>query len=209
MSAVLAIDTASSAFALAIAIDGVCASSVSADAAQDHSRLLLPAIDRLLHAHRDELAGIVAVRGPGSYAGLRVGLATAEGLALARGIPLRGIGTLEAVAAAVDCGDLTVIHPAGRGEFAAQDVRNGALQGMPWIARPEELAGPIAGEGAGALGSCEVTAEERCRAALRLGIALLGEAGGGDSEAFYLREPNITRPRRAAVHASGRANPGG
>jgi tRNA threonylcarbamoyl adenosine modification protein YeaZ len=208
VSAVLAIDTAASEFALAIALDGVCVAAVSADAAQDHSRLLLPAIDRLLHQHPAELAGVVAVRGPGSYAGLRVGLATAEGLALARGIPLRGISTLEAVAAAVN-GDVTVIHPAGRGEFAAQDVRDGELQGTPRIARPEELARPVAGEGAGALGGREVTAEERCRAALRLGIALLREAGGGDSEAFYLREPNITRPRRTRAQPAGQANPGG
>lgn len=197
MSAILAIDTASADFALALAVDGEIRDAFARPALQDHSKLLLGAIDQMLGELRTVLGGIVAVRGPGSYAGLRVGIATAEGLALARGIPIVGVATLEAVAAAAGAGRHTVIHPAGRGEFAAQDAIEGALEGEPRIATPAELAGlALAGEGAGAFGGREVTSEARCRAALQLGAPLIAAGASGGIEAFYLREPSITRPKR-------------
>jgi len=194
VSTVLAIDTASPAFALAVAVDGALTASLQHDSEQEHSQQLLPRIDELLGERRRDLSGVVVVRGPGSYAGLRVGIATAEGLALALNIPVVGVGTLDAVAA-VAGGDILAIHPAGRGEFAAQRFEHGAPVGGMFAARPEELRGEAtAGEGAGALGGREVTPEERVRAALRLGLPRLSEAAGR-VEAIYLREPNISRPR--------------
>jgi len=197
---VLAIDTASTDFALALALDGNVAASLTRDGAQDHSRLLLAAIDELLGAHRSELSAVVAVRGPGSYAGLRVGLATAQGLALAAGVPIRGIGTMEAVAAASGLRDFTAIHPAGRGEFAVQDFRDGQSAAPLRVAAEDELRGApnLAGEGAGALGGLEVTPEARCRAALQALLPTLATASDDGVEAIYLREPNITTPRRPA-----------
>ncbi len=46
------------------------------------------------------LSGVAVTRGPGSFTGLRVGLSVAKGLALARGLPLVGVPTLDVVAAA-------------------------------------------------------------------------------------------------------------
>ena len=46
------------------------------------------------------LSGVAVARGPGSFTGLRVGLSVAKGLALARGLPLVGVPTLDVVAAA-------------------------------------------------------------------------------------------------------------
>lgn len=199
MSTILVIDTASAELALALAQDGVVVHSLVRDAGQDHSRLLLPAIDELLDGDRSRLAGVAVVRGPGSYAGLRVGIATGEGLALALGIPIQGVATLEAVAAASGLEEVTAIHPAGRGEFAAQEFRAGRPAGDMFAAAPEDLAGrQVAGERAASLEGREVTAEERCRAALALILpAFAAEAGAGDVEALYLREPSISRPRRA------------
>jgi tRNA threonylcarbamoyladenosine biosynthesis protein TsaB len=202
---VLAIDTASTDFALALALDGEVAASLTRDGAQDHSRLLLAAIDELLGARRANLAAVIAVRGPGSYAGLRVGLATAQGLALAAGVPIRGIGTMEAVAAASGLRDFTAIHPAGRGEFAVQDFRDGQPAAPLRVAAGEELRGSpnLAGEGAGALGGLEITPEARCRAALQVLLPTLATASDEGVEAIYLREPNITTPRRpAGAHTS-------
>ena len=200
MSLVLAIDTASTDFALALALDGEVVASLTRDGAQDHSRLLLTAIDELLGTRRRDLSAVVAVRGPGSYAGLRVGLATAQGLALAAGVPIRGIGTMEAVAVASGLRDFTAIHPAGRGEFAAQDFRYGQPVAPLRVAAAEELrsSSNLAGEGAGALGGLEITPEARCRAALRALLPALTTASDEGVEAIYLREPNITTPRRPA-----------
>ncbi|NUQ55448.1 MAG: tRNA (adenosine(37)-N6)-threonylcarbamoyltransferase complex dimerization subunit type 1 TsaB, partial [Dehalococcoidia bacterium] len=152
MTTVLCIDTASGPFALALAVDGQVVATSVQDAPRDHSKALLPAIKELLHG-RPSLDGIAVVKGPGSYAGLRVGIATAEGLALAHGIPLRGIATLLAVKAASGLDDVTAIHPAGRGEFAAQTFTNGEQVGPAEALKAGDLAGlHLAGEGAGALG---------------------------------------------------------
>ena len=166
----------------------------------DHSRLLLPAIASLLGERRESLTGIAVVRGPGNYAGLRVGIATAKGLAIAHAVPIRGISTMEAVARALDHPTITVtvIHPAGRNEFAVQEFRgvdaSGPLSALP----ADQLSGSsLAGQGAEALGGTDVSPEQRVRAALRALIEAFGSSGEADPvDAIYLREPNITVPRR-------------
>jgi tRNA threonylcarbamoyladenosine biosynthesis protein TsaB len=201
VTTILCIDTASDRFALAIEQDGRI-ESLQAEANQDHSRLLLPAIAGLVGER--PLEAILVITGPGAYAGIRVGIATAEGLALARGIALYGIGTLEAAALAAGQGDGAVIHPAGRGEFASQRWESGQPVGAPVIASPASLAWtkPV-GEGAGALGGREIGALERAEAALRNRAPLIrsGALAAG-AEAFYLREPSITVSRRQSAAAS-------
>lgn len=67
-----------------------------------HSERLIPAIDQILGQSGKTLSDLSAVAvssGPGSYTGLRVGLATAKGLAMGAGLPLIQIPTLEAMAA--------------------------------------------------------------------------------------------------------------
>jgi tRNA threonylcarbamoyl adenosine modification protein YeaZ len=197
VTVVLAIDTASSTIALALALDGEVVASVSCDGAQDHSKLLLPSIDQLLGDNRANLSAIVAVRGPGSYAGLRVGLATAQGLGLSAGVPVAGIPTMDAVLAASGLHDATVIHPAGRGGFAAQDFAEGNPAGPLRSATADDLTGlTLVGEGAGALGGTEVSPEARCRAALEAMLPVLAHTDATEVEAIYLREPHITTPRR-------------
>jgi len=87
------------------------------------SEELLPAIERALAAARLRLTGcerIAVCAGPGSFTGVRVGLATAWGLGRAVGIPVESVPTLEAMAeAARPLGDLRVAAflDAGRGEI--------------------------------------------------------------------------------------------
>ncbi len=66
-----------------------------------YSQRLLPSIEWVLQragATVADLRGVAVSLGPGSFTGLRVGLSTAKGLALAQQIPLVGISTLEALA---------------------------------------------------------------------------------------------------------------
>ena len=195
MSAVLAIDTASPAFALALGgAPGEPPRLFESTADFSHASLLA-AVEE--HLRGVPLAAVVAVCGPGSYSGLRAGIANAQGLALAQACPLAGISTLEAVAAACrDLPALTAVHPAGRGDLAVQDFRDLAPAGPMRIVAPDELAGAVlAGEGAGALGGREVPPRERAAAALaRYREGALESVS--ELAPVYLREPNITAPRR-------------
>jgi tRNA threonylcarbamoyladenosine biosynthesis protein TsaB len=67
-----------------------------------------------------DLTAVAAARGPGSFTGLRVGLAVARGLAVALNIPAYGIGSLDVLAAGVPPLGLPVraVLAAGRGRFA-------------------------------------------------------------------------------------------
>lgn len=90
----------------------------------NHTIELSPAIDDMLHRAGVEpaaLSGIAVAQGPGSYTGLRVGMALAKGLALANGLPLIGIPTLDIVAASFGQreGQLVVVAEAGRKRISA------------------------------------------------------------------------------------------
>jgi tRNA threonylcarbamoyladenosine biosynthesis protein TsaB len=66
-----------------------------------HSERVLPMLDRLVAAAGIDVGGLEAVAfgaGPGSFTGLRIACGVAQGIAIARGIPVIGISTLEAIA---------------------------------------------------------------------------------------------------------------
>jgi len=84
----------------AVWIDGVAA-GVEERAGHAHSERVLPMLDRLLAAAGISIAQLDAVAfgaGPGSFTGLRIACGVAQGLAFARGLPVIGISTLEALA---------------------------------------------------------------------------------------------------------------
>lgn len=157
----LGIDTASALVTVALHGDAVrgCAQR---EGAQAHGELLAPTIDALL---RDsgvaiaDLERVVVGVGPGPFTGLRVGIVTARVLGESLVIPVSGVCSLDVVAldaarsGAVD-GPFTVLTDARRKEVyvAAYDA-GGARQGMPYVARPDDLPdavrrGPVAGAGA-------------------------------------------------------------
>ncbi len=195
--AVLVIDSASDAMVVAFAPrEGEPVLEVHIGA-QDHSQMLLQMVNTVAAGRKDRLEAIVVVRGPGGYSGIRVGLATAEGLSLALGIPVAGVGTLEAVDDAARytgaAGRLVAIHPAGRGDYATQAFPGDSSAGEMALVHGDDLGSePVAGEGAGAFDGIEIGPEQRCLAAARLYRA--GRASSAD--AVYVREPHITLPRK-------------
>jgi len=108
-SAILAIDSATTRVVVASgSADGRIDGLTTWPAGYRHGETLLPAIGRFLaeqNLRRSRLIGIVVGTGPGAFTGLRVGLATAKGLAHGLGIPIVGISTGAALLrAAADAG---------------------------------------------------------------------------------------------------------
>ncbi|HEX5758522.1 MAG TPA: tRNA (adenosine(37)-N6)-threonylcarbamoyltransferase complex dimerization subunit type 1 TsaB [Thermoanaerobaculia bacterium] len=98
---VLALDAGSPQVSVALGRGGEVLAARS-EAIARSSRRLLEMIDEALAeagVEREALRGIVALRGPGSFTGLRVGLATALGLHLALGVPAAAVPTLLVLAA--------------------------------------------------------------------------------------------------------------
>lgn len=126
---ILALDTATRFISLALH-DGkrLCLESTWLTA-NNHSTELSPAIRAALAQLRLTTANLQAVavaQGPGSFTGLRIGLGVAKGIALAQGIPLVTVPTLDIVAAAVPPAPrpLIALLQAGRGRICAQTFRH-------------------------------------------------------------------------------------
>jgi tRNA threonylcarbamoyladenosine biosynthesis protein TsaB len=133
-----------------------------------HARELMPAVADVIERAGLDYADLDAVAvgvGPGTFTGLRIGVATARALASANGLPMRPVSSLAALAAGIEEGaaagheaDAPVLLPvidAKRGEvFAALFAPCGGRQGPggrprwgPLALRPEELAARVRAEG--------------------------------------------------------------
>jgi tRNA threonylcarbamoyladenosine biosynthesis protein TsaB len=125
----LAFDTATSVATAALVRDG----EVLGERASRAVRVLADADDLLREAGKDrsELGGIVVGVGPGSFTGLRLGIAAARGLAFALNLPVAGVSTLDALAAGAP-GALPIID-AGRREVFTR------VKDEPVAVAPQEL----------------------------------------------------------------------
>jgi tRNA threonylcarbamoyladenosine biosynthesis protein TsaB len=101
---VLALDTTTRQGSVALARDGGSLAIYAGDAAVTHGVRLPGDLVRLLDAHGLRIADVelfAVAAGPGSFTGMRIGIATMQGLALANGKPLVGISALDAIHEAV------------------------------------------------------------------------------------------------------------
>lgn len=102
MSVHLAVDTSSEYLAVALWGEGGMRFERTEPVGRDHAARLPQAFDEALNeanVTRDALKSVTAGVGPGSYTGIRVGMAAAQGVAFALGVPLHGACSLAMVAA--------------------------------------------------------------------------------------------------------------
>lgn len=134
---VIAIDTGARRW-LAVVLAG--ATGELLEAVVEEGAPTVPALDRALGRllPASGLEAVVVVTGPGSYTGLRAGMAAGLGLAHAAGLPLHGLSSLEATAhsASSDHGAILAVVDAGRG--GAYVGRFGWADGARWASGPAE-----------------------------------------------------------------------
>jgi tRNA threonylcarbamoyladenosine biosynthesis protein TsaB len=142
---ILAIDTSTAACTAAL-FDGagMCVASADEQIGRGHAERLVPMIDELLAGRRAD--SIVVGVGPGSFTGIRVGIAAAHGLAIGWGAEIAGMSSLALIAAAAGGeGEVAAAIEGGHGELFVQcfDARSldpeGPLLNLP----PKEAAAAI------------------------------------------------------------------
>jgi tRNA threonylcarbamoyladenosine biosynthesis protein TsaB len=161
------------------------------EAGRDHGRHLMPAIQetmRRLGRTPADLVAVAAARGPGSFTGLRVGLAVARGLAVALEIPAYGIGSLEVLAAGVPPlgWPLLAVLAAGRARYATarfQPAGRGYVQDGDVMGVTLETLLRLVGERCAIVG--DLDAEGRSR------LAALGEHIWVAPPALSVRRPAV------------------
>lgn len=187
----LALDTSTSYASVALTHDDAILAELTWRVENRHSAELLPRVEELLRAQRitsGQLDGVAVALGPGSFNGVRAGVATAKGLALALDVPVAGVPTLDVIAwgARLAPDEVWALLDAGRGEIytAAYDTADataemwgpraltaaeGAEPSGYHILTPEALAS-LVGDGA------TLTGEMRPATLAALAAALSGRA---------------------------------
>ena len=142
---ILGLDTATPATTVAVVRSGEVAAERSPVDSRKHVELLIPTIHAVLEDAGVNLAQVTDVAvgvGPGAFTGLRVGLVTARSLGAALGIPVHGVVTLDAMAAASGLEEpFAVVTDARRREvFWATYAGGFTREQGPFVGKPDEVA---------------------------------------------------------------------
>ena len=134
---ILAADTSLPLLSVALVNDDLLVGTVTLEGKGSRNEKLLPAIDWLLteaNVERGAVELLAVTRGPGSFTGVRIGLATMQGLAMAWKKPVCAMSTHEAIAFG-EAGRVTVADDAGRGEFYVSAFEDGEEVRAPHLAQ--------------------------------------------------------------------------
>lgn len=224
---IIGIDSSTGACSIAVCRGGTMLAHFHEDMTRGQSERLAPMAEAGLAAAGlgfPDLDAIAVTRGPGSFTGLRIGMAFAKGLGQALGIPVFGVTGFDAVARAVFATEaaaghgVAVILESRRADLFLQIFTTGGAPDGPPVALPPEdiaarlcqagaapllLAGDAADkvlavldqESAAMLRSSSITAPDAREVAL-IGLEM---AADGDIppalQPLYLRAPDVTAPR--------------
>ncbi len=218
-----AIDTATALGSIALFEDGALVAEDSQRVSNAHGESLLPMIDALFARAgwkpKDVARWAVGV-GPGSFTGVRIGVATAKGIAIATGAELVGVTSLDAVAYGVEARDdeaIVSVLDAMKGEVYVQARVGGVLVTAPinvGLAHVTSLLASVAcarmilvGEAGGAFDAASLPfpttrlhepPHDVPRASSVGRIAMTRGPDDPDAvEPLYVRAPDITKPKLA------------
>jgi tRNA threonylcarbamoyl adenosine modification protein YeaZ len=191
---VLALDTGSPCLSVALGRGGTPQAQRAVGAQRSAGQLmaLIAELFAETGARPRDLGGVVALRGPGSFTGLRIGLATALGFHQALGVPALALSTLEALAASslgeLGSGHVLAAVDALRGEWAVElfasttgDLRSRSAPTL--VAAESLLRGSLPAPLAGLPADVELSG---------FGLAALAERSGGGR--FPVHEPGALAP---------------
>lgn len=210
---VLAIDTCFNACSVALA-RGDLITSERVLMRQGHAEALLPMIQRVVMGAgvaMGDIERIAVTHGPGTFTGVRTGLAAARGLALARGIPAFGFSSLRVIGIAAG-GNVIVAADAGRSRLFVQAIGpDGAEITEPLILPVDDAAAFAIGQGLPMTGSgvqvlatagydiARAAGDPEPDAAMLIALAIDAPVSSGMPKPLYLREPDAKPQAGAAI----------
>ena len=136
MTISLAIDTSTSKTIVGVIEDGAVLFEEAHEGATDHGRALSELVAKALKVSKPPHQVVVGM-GPGPFTGLRVGIAFAQTFALARGISVIGVCSLDAIK--VDQSQYTVAIDARRKEIYWASYKDGVRVDGPTVSKPAEV----------------------------------------------------------------------
>ena len=211
----LGFDTATTACSAALWAEGEVTAHRRIEAGGRHAETLVPMLREVAAEGGTTLSAVdrLAVTvGPGSFTGIRIGLATARGLALALKRPLIGLSTLEVLAAGVPAGEregpVLAALDAGRGRLYAQ-LFDRSLRALcpPQALAAEALPGLVVAAGNGSPLVVVGTGQEVALAALAPGIEARPASGSPTPDARVLVRCAAARAEAEAEAEGGVAAP--
>jgi tRNA threonylcarbamoyladenosine biosynthesis protein TsaB len=196
---ILALETSTPNASLAVWREGAVVREWSFQSDRAHNSLLFAPLAEALDLAEPDL--IAVGTGPGSYAGVRVAISAALGLALAKGVPLVGWPSLTAFDVP---GDGVLIGDARRGGYFLAELSGARLVGAPEIVAADDLVRRTDGRAVwtfdpvpGVAGAVVVTptASWLARRVAALSESERSALATAAPEPLYLRAPFITAPR--------------
>ncbi len=193
----LALSTSSPALSIALFEAGALVAHRHEVIGRGHAEALLPGVAALLGRGRAD--AVIVDIGPGSFTGIRVGIAAARALGLAWGVPVTGCGSAALVAARAfamrgDIASVTVVLDAGRGQLLVQCFgRDFTTAPMASVAaegfRPADVEATAGGAAPASAGRIHAGDPD-----VRWALALPAAQRGLAPVAHYVRPPDAVLP---------------